>query len=177
MMVFHGDNQIASRKAWLEAKVGRQVLNLDGSSLVLADLLRVVNTKSLFDQDNSVFIENIFSRRPSVDKKEILTYLENNPNLDITIWENKAVITSLPNKSFDLPKYIFKFLDNPTIEGLHLVLQTMPVEQIFASLATRAHKQLKTKQITDLLQIDYKHKTSFMPYDLVMALELWITRL
>ena len=103
--------------------------------------------------------------------------IHESPLPNITMWEGKDVSTLLPNKKFDLPKYIFKFLDNPSVELLHLCLKSLPVEMLFASLVTRAHKQVKTVWIKELLQIDYKIKTGALPYDLVTALELWCTKL
>lgn len=179
MIILHGDNQVESRKVWIEAKKNKQVLEFDGAVLTVADLANAINTVSLFEQSNSIFIEGLFGRRVSTERKDLISYLEKHPDADITIWEGKDISTQvkdLPNRNLELPKYIFKFLDSPTIEGLHLVLQTMPVEQILASLATRAHKQLKLDWIKSLLTIDYAQKTSQAPYDLVAALELWIAK-
>ena len=114
-------------------------------------------------------------------QKEIVEYLINNQDKDIIVWEPKDLSAKVKNfknvQKFDLPKYIFSFLDNPTVPGLHLVLQTMPAEQIMASLATRAHKRANTKWLQELLTIDYKLKTGTLPYDLTVALELWCAKL
>lgn len=175
MIILHGNNQVASRQALLAAKEGRPVLEFMGSDLSLDQLVNAVETNSLFGQANTVVIERAFA------KKEISEYLAKNQDKDIIIWEPKDVSTKVKDfknvQKFDLPKYIFGFLDNPTISGLHQVLQTMPAEQILASLATRAHKRANTKWLQELLAIDYKIKTGVLPYDLATALELWCAKL
>ncbi|MEK7091078.1 MAG: hypothetical protein AAB887_01045 [Patescibacteria group bacterium] len=180
-MILHGDNQVASRQALLAAKEGKPTLEFMGSDLSLDQLVNAVETNSLFGQANTVIIEGLFSQRPSTNKKVIIEYLESHQDSDIIIWEGKDVTSQLKNitsvKIFDLPKYIFSFLDSPTISGLHQVLQTMPAEQIMASLATRAHKRANTKWLQELLAIDYKLKTGALPYDLATALELWCAKL
>lgn len=147
----------------------------------LDQLVNAVETNSLFGQANSVIIEGIFFQRPSANKKILTEYLELHQGSDIIIWESKDVTSQLKNfkniQKFDLPKYIFSFLDNPSVSGLHQVLQTMPVEQILASLGTRAYKRVNTKWLQELLTIDYKLKTGALPYDLTAALELWCAKL
>ena len=105
----------------------------------------------------------------------------------MVIWEPKDVsaqVKDLPSTKFDLPKYIFNFLDNPALESFHKCLEVMPVEQIFASLATRVHKALlgqgriaKNINPRELLDLEYKQKTSSPPYDLTSALEIWLTKI
>ena len=200
MTILHGDNQIASREAYLTAKQqaqkqGLNIVDLSGDTLTLPDLTQAVESKSLFGSANAVFIENLFSRRPSNDKKQIVDYLLKlvsplrlrGDQGVICIWEPKDVSTQIketPSQRFDLPKHIFAFLDNPNLSTLHLALSTVPVEQLFASLATRVHKVLlgqgrTSKKIDpiDLLEIDYKQKTSSAPYDLTAALEIWLSKL
>lgn len=181
MIILHGDNQVASRQALLKAKEGKSILEFIGSNLLLNQLVNAVETNSLFGQANTVIIEGIFSLRVSANKKSIVEYLESHQDSDVIIWESKDVSTQLKNfkniQKFDLPKYIFSFLDSPTIPGLQQVLQTMPPEQILASLATRAHKRANTKWLQELLAIDYKLKTGALPYDLTTALELWCAKL
>ena len=131
MIILHGDNQVTSRQALLAAKEGRTVLEFTGSNLLLDQLVNAVETNSLFGQANTIVIERAFA------KKEIVEYLINNQDKDIIVWEPKDLSAKVKNfknvQKFDLPKYIFSFLDNPTVPGLHLVLQTMPAEQIMLS--------------------------------------------
>lgn len=198
MQIIHGDNQIASREQFLLArqtaqKQGLNIVEFSGDSLTLSDLTQAVESKSLFGSANAVFIENLFSSRPSNAKKQIIAYLLKKAQENIVIWEAKDVsaqVKDMPSKRFDLPKHIFTFLDNPNLSTFHSALGTAPVEQIFASLVTRLHKvllgqgrfnrQFSNSQLStfnsQLLQIDYKQKTSSVPYDLTAALEIWLSK-
>src|SRR3989344_5342157 len=192
MLILHGDNQIASRERFLAArqeaqKQGLNVVELSGDQINLPGLTQAVESKSLFGSANAVFIEGLFSSRPSNAKKQIIGYLSKKLNENIIIWESKEVtaqVKDLPSTKFDLPKYIFNFLDNPALESFHKCLEVMPVEQIFASLATRVHKALlgqgriaKNINPRELLDLEYKQKTSSPPYDLTSALEIWLTKI
>ena len=175
MFILHGDDQVASRQALLTVKEGKSTLEFMGSNLTLDQLVNAVETNSLFGQANTVVIERAFA------KKEISEYLTKNQDKDIIIWEPKDVSVKVKDfknvQKFDLPKHIFKFLDSPSLSTLHLALSTAPVEVVFASLATRAHKRANTKWLQQLLIIDYKLKTGALPYNLTTALELWCAKL
>ncbi|MBI2008409.1 hypothetical protein HYS82_02005 [Candidatus Amesbacteria bacterium] len=192
MIILHGDNQIASREQFLAAKQsatkqGLNIVEFSGDRINLPDLTQAVESKSLFGSANAIFIESLFSSRPSNTKKQLIDYLTTKQNENIVIWEPKDVSTQLkniPSTKFDLPKYIFTFLDNPTLNSFHKCLEVLPVEQIFASLATRVHKNLLgvgriSKKINpkDLLDIEYKQKTSSPPYDLTTALEIFFSKI
>lgn len=192
MHIFHGDNQISSREQFLAAKQtaqkqGLNIVEFSGDQINLPGLTQAIESKSLFGSANAVFIEGLFSSRPSNSKKQLIDYLTTKQNDNIVIWEPKDVsiqLKDIPSSKFDLPKYIFSFLDNPTLESFHNCLEIMPVEQIFASLATRVHKALLgqgriAKKINpkELLDIEYKQKTSSPPYDLSAALEIWLTKI
>lgn len=181
MHILHGDHQVASREKLLELKRDKSVLEFFGADLTVDKLHTVLNTKSLFGPAHTVVIESLFSQRNSTQKKDLISYLLNHLESDVIIWEPKDVSAQAKDfpevLKFDLPKYIFSFLDNPTIPGLQQVLQTMPAEQIFASLATRAYKRANTKWLASLLDLDFKLKTGALPYDLATALELWCAKL
>lgn len=183
MIILHGENQVESRRQLLLAKSGKQLFELSGSSLDLNQLVTSIETNSLFGQANTVIIESVFSQRASTTKKKIIDYLEKSSSKDIIIWEPKDVTSQLKGfdqklvKKFDLPKHIFKFLDFPSLSTLRLALSVTPPEVVFASLITRAHKQVKTIWLQELLAIDYKLKTGILPYSLATALELWVAKI
>ena len=180
MLIIHGENQIASRQAFLVEKQNKQVINLSGEDSILSDIISSTSGQSLFGGEINLFVENIFSSRPSSRKTEIIDYLSKHTDLNIIIWESKDVSAQLKSfpaniiQKFDLPKVIFAFMDHPTVGLLHQCLQSMPIEQIFASLVTRLYKSEKTVDLLKLLELDYKSKTSQLPYDLVAGLELYI---
>ncbi|MEK7155049.1 MAG: hypothetical protein AAB697_02890 [Patescibacteria group bacterium] len=181
MLILHGDNQVASRQKLTELKKNASVLEFLGSDLTLETLANVMATKSLFGQANTIVIEGLFSQRTSNLKKELIAYLLAHQTSDVIVWEGKDVTAQVKDFSqvqkFDLPKFIFNFLDRPTIAGLHQVLQTMPAEQILASLATRAHKRANLSWLKSLLDLDYRLKSGVLPYDLATGLELWCAKL
>lgn len=215
MLIFHGDNQVASRQDFLKVKdaalkSGKQIINLSGGKLTLSELASSVETVSLLGSVNAVFVDDFFSRRQSNEKKEIVSYLQSSLG-DIFLWESKDQSAQLKSfsptviKKFDLPKYIFQFLDTLSLSTLHLALSTISPEQILALLAGHIHKLILAKEEVgdfpswqlaklrsqsskfsldqlstfnfQLLTIDYKLKTSALPYDLSTALELWTLKL
>mgnify|MGYP001565503277 CR=1 FL=1 len=186
MIILHGDNQVASRQQLTAAKQeavkqGKQLVEL-GSDITIEQVVSAVESNSLFGSSNLVVIENLFSGRPSNDRKAVVAYLLAKPG-DVVVWEGKDVSAKIKEfdpqfvRRFDLPKYIFAFLDNPTPQNLRKCLETMPVEQVFASLVTRMHKRGRADYLTGLLEIDYAQKTSSAPYDLAAALEIFMVRL
>lgn len=186
MIILHGDNQVASRQQLTTAKqeaakLGKQLIEL-GSDITVEQVVSAAQSNTLFGNSNLVVIENLFSGRPSNDRKAVVEYLLKTSG-DVVIWESKDVAAKIKDfdpqlvRRFDLPKYIFAFLDNPTPQNLHKCLESMPVEQVFASLVTRMHKRGRADYLTELLKIDYAQKTSSAPYDLAAALEIFMIRL
>lgn len=176
MIVIHGENQIASREYFLELRTKNYGDILDGDALTLTELQSKLEAVSLFGETQNIYIENLYSRRPSNEKKSIVEYIETkNPN-NLVIWEHKAVTTKAENKNFEMPKYLFAFWNKPSLKNFHLALQIAAVEQIFAGLITGAHKRQDRQALKEFLEIDYKNKTSALPYDLKAALEIWLVK-
>jgi len=213
MIIFHGDHNVSSRQATVDAradgvKKGLNILDYSGSGLTLSELSQKAESTSLLGETNLIFISDFFARRPGKEKTAILEYLKTHSNLPLVFWESKDVtsqLTGLPTttiKKFDLPKYIFKFLDSFSLELLDQTIQNTSPEQIMVLLSRRVRDLIlaklelltgpdwKTRQISyqsqkynleklkklysDLLKIDFTQKTSQMPYDLTSALELWV---
>lgn len=192
MFLLHGDNQLLSRQQYLRLKSdaeksGKQAVELAGADFSLPDLANALGTSSLFGQLPAVFIENFFSRRPSSAKDEIIAYLVSHADADIVLWEAKDVSSAAKAfppaavRLFPLPKYIFEFLDTLSLSSFRQSVSIAPVEQVFASLVTRVHKNLLANptpknqaRIAQLLEIDLAQKTSSVPYSLEAALELWL---
>ena len=176
MQIIHGENQISSRECFLEQRTQKAGDILDGDNLTLADLKSRLDAVSLFGESQNVYIENLYSRRPSNEKKAIIEYIESKNPENLVIWERKSVVTTANTKKFDLPKYLFAFWNKPDIKSFHLALQVAVVEQIFAGLITKAHNTKNKEWLNDFLEIDYKNKTSALPYDLKTALEIWLIK-
>ncbi len=176
MLIIHGENQIGSREYFLELRTQKPGDILDGDQLVLNDLQSKLSASSLFGESQTIYVENLFTRRPSNDKKAIIEFLESANPTNLVIWEHKAITTKAENKNFEMPKYLFAFWNKPTLKNFHLALQVAAVEQIFAGLITGAHKRQDKKTLKEFLDIDYKNKTSVLPYDLKAALEFWLIK-
>lgn len=215
MIILHGDNQVASRAQLTLAKQaavksGKQVIELEGD-VTLDQVVTAVESNSLFGNTNTVVIENLFSGRPSNQRKAVADYLLKNISSDIVAWDGKDISTKIKEfdplvvRRFDLPRTVFKFLDDLSLSSLELALQVTPAEQILALLAGHLHKLILVKesvanlpswqiaklnsQVTKfsleklkqmahkLLEIDYAQKTSASPYELATGLELWVARL
>lgn len=201
MQIIHGENQTASRQYYLALrgqaeKAGKQLTQIAGADCTLGSLVTAAESVSLLGESSLVYIEGIFSRRPSNEKKQIIEYLQAHPQLDILCWEGKDIGAQTKGfppaniKVFPLPKYLFDFLDTLSVDSYRKTIETAPVEQVFASVVTRIHKvligegKLKKPLTTDqlviaynqLLQIDYAQKTSTSPFELATALEVWLLK-
>jgi DNA polymerase III delta subunit len=216
MKVLHGEDQISSRRQLIALKTesrkkGNQLVELDGQNLTLTDLLNAVGTGSLFGGEVQVYIDQFFSRRPGKEKDQIVEYLKSQKDLGLVIWEGKDVSDQLKTFTpaisvrFDLPKYVFQFLDSLTLPLFQKALDSAAPEQIMALIVRQMHNLLLVKEgaaslpswqlsklqplaqkfssaklkqsYRDLLDIDYRAKTSGSVMDLAANLQLWIVRL
>ena len=159
----------------------------------------------------SVFVEDFFSRRPSAEKDKIRDYLSVNTPAGIVVWEAKDVSSQLKTypvasvRKFELPKYVFQFLDSFSLPALRSALSTTAPELVFSLLSGHLHKlimvkdgigsfpswqQSKLRSLAsrftlglllkmneELLTIDLKQKTSSAPYSLSAALELFTVKI
>jgi len=213
MIILHGDNQIASRQAFLALKqqaisAGKQVQEYSGDSLSLPQLVTAVESVSLFGTVNAVFVDGLFSRRPSNEKKTLIAYLSDHPKADISVWEHKDVAAQVKTfapasvRKFDLPKYLFVFLEHFTLPGLKQALTGSSPEQVFSLIVRQVRSLIMVKDnagnlpawqagklksqaagysteklislYRKLLAIDRAQKTSASPYGMETALELWV---
>lgn len=153
MLIIHGDNYSLSRQAWVDEKAKYpDALIIDGSNLNFSDLSKYLHTTSLFGSQRTLFVENLFSRRPSVEKNKILDYFSGfSPPPEIIFYDPKDVTASLkafpPSiiRKFDWPKYLYQFLDSFSLPSLRLTLGQMPPEVVLASLAKQLHNLLLLK--------------------------------
>jgi len=216
MLIIHGEDQPASRTRFLEIKKrlassGLLIVELAGTGLTLQELKTKTESISLLGDSPAVFIENIFSGRPGREKTRISEYLLEKIKEEIYIWEPGNVSLQLKNfppdsiEKYDLPKYIFRFLDHPTYALLIQSLENSAPEQIFSLLVSHFRKLIMVKEqagifpswqlqklksqaagfslshlislYKELLEIDYCSKTSSSSHNLAFSLELWLARL
>lgn len=207
MIIIHGENQVMSRAAFLEAKKGG--IELLGDELTLDQLVQLTESQDLFGNVNKVAIEGFFSRRPSNEKKKIIVYLENHQDAEIVMWDGKDITAQVKEfkntKKFDLPKTIWKYLDTFSLNDLKPTLENTAPELVFSLVAGQVRKLIQVKHNSldapawqlaklknqtskfspdkllqmhsDLLKIDYKTKTSGSALGLAGHLELWTLKL
>lgn len=216
MLIIHGDNQSASRNLFLEIKnqklsSGDQIIELSGRDITLTEIRNKLEASSLFGNKNCLFITDLFTAHSFREKSLIIDYLLSAVGENIYIWESRDVFPQLRKfppdsvRKFELPRYIFQFLDNMTLPLLHRALGNTPPEQLFALLVGHFHKLILIKDnagsfplwqkqkllqqasgykidhlkdaYAKLLELDYRHKTSASSQSLPFSLELWLSRL
>lgn len=154
MLILHGENIERSRKV-LSEKAKRftgELIRLEGDKIDLTDLKQAIESKSMFGKEKLIVVVNLFSRRLSKEKEELLKYckLENPENL--IVWEGKKIdgrilspFTLARIERFDLTPIIFRFLDSlsPTnkklsLALLHLCLTQETPEMVFYMVCRQA---------------------------------------
>lgn len=121
--LFHGDDNATSRNNLHEIKKKySDIRELNGDKLLPKDLESTLGTESLFGNE-TILIENLFSRLRSKDKEACIELLKNyQGERDILIWEKKALTkvttVKLPKdwviKESKPPAILFSFLDSIT---------------------------------------------------------------
>ena len=180
MLIVHGEDQIKSRQFFLNIKAQNPGDILEAEGMSASEFRVRMESVSLFGDKPYLYLEGLFSRRPSNDKREIIDYIRTSSPESLVIWEAKDVAVQLKDfkpefiKNFPLPKYASIFWSNPTLENLHKALTVVDIEPLFYGLMTVAHRSKNRDWINSLLEIEYKQKTSAVPYDLVAAIEFWL---
>lgn len=118
--LFHGDDNTASRNNLFEQKKKHiDIRELNGDKLLPKDLESTLGTESLFGNE-TILIENLFSRLRSKDKDACVQLLISyRGNRDILIWEKKTLTKLTTNKlpktwiikESKPPALLFNFLD------------------------------------------------------------------
>lgn len=164
--VFYGDNHVLSRKSFLsEQENCRQknweIIKLEGKTLDLTNLTQALESRSLFQKDRAVFIENIFSLPKSTQKDKLFSLLVNNCDSSVFIWENKDLTQAqikdfqkgFSFQQFRVPAVIFKFLDGLSpgktknnLDNFHLCLLNDDPEMIFQMLVRQLRLLLLAKE-------------------------------
>jgi DNA polymerase III, delta subunit. len=75
--LLHGDNQLESRNELnrlISGAESKELIRLDGEKTSLNEIVQALESSSLFGMEKLVIIENLFSRRQSKEKKEIIDW-------------------------------------------------------------------------------------------------------
>lgn len=168
---------VAKERSW-------EVVFLDDSTLSIKENL---SSSSLFGGERFFILKDI----KKLGKKEIEWINKNIDSLsgNLIIYHEGTIgailLKSLPKdikiEEFKLPQQLWNFLDNITVEGLHKIIKTEPIEFIFIMIAWKMKKRYLAspspkiaKIIEKLAQIDYSVKTG--KADLLLSLDLLIIK-
>jgi DNA polymerase III delta subunit len=151
ILLIHGDDLEASRNFYFEEKnkLGETIM-LNGDGLTLDVLFQNAENKSLFGSEQTLLIENFFTKNKSIaiETKKIVEYINSNKDLSIIFWEStelskasQALLKTATVKTFSFPQILFTFLDNVKpnnsavlIKLFHELRQNMEPELIFFML-------------------------------------------
>ena len=151
VLLIHGNDLATSRNFYFEEKNKLAgVILLDGEGLTLDQLFQNAENKSLFGNEQTLLIEDFFTKNKSIalETKKIVEYINNNKNLSIIFWEStelskaaQALLKNATVKTFSFPQILFTFLDSVRpnnseilIKLFHELKQNMEPELIFFML-------------------------------------------
>lgn len=114
MLLFHGDNQIASRKALLShidsiRDQFSRVLFYPASELNLPELHSILGAVDLFNQQNISVIEELHSLPVSTKKSALISILsQNTAAKHVILWEKKVLTAKQLSTLGDIQAQFFK---------------------------------------------------------------------
>ncbi len=122
IVIIHGTDIAKSRNFYIETrqKIANPVI-FEGKNLDYNTFFQTFEGDSLFTSDKDVFVENLFTNKKSnsTDLKQIVEYINKNPNLNLVFWEDKeltkaqvAQIKKAQVNLFNYPQILFTFLDS-----------------------------------------------------------------
>jgi len=151
VLLIHGNDLATSRNLYFEEK--NKLIDpilLEGDGLTLDSLFQNAENKSLFGSDQTILIENFFTKNKSIaiETKKIVEYINANKNLSLIFWEpielsktTQALLKNATVKTFSFPQVLFTFLDNLRPNNLEILIklfhdlkQNMEAELIFFML-------------------------------------------
>lgn len=120
--VVHGDDIVSSRKHFVDLKnKAHEPVSLNGSSVIIPDLMQALEGTALFQDQKHIFIEELFGKKKTTARelKEITEYIAaHSDSASVVIWEPKQLtpatlklIGSASAKLFKLPQSVFLFVD------------------------------------------------------------------
>lgn len=123
LILIHGDDIVASRKALNELKtkyVSYEQIIFEGSRISLTDIITAADSLSLFSTGKFIIIENLLSGPMSKAKEEILDFISSGKmQTTVVFCEQKEIGKLIVKKYFSqaniiscqLPAILFRFLD------------------------------------------------------------------
>ena len=84
--ILHGDNFVASRKAFVNHKAN---LKLNAKTIKPEDLIQSLESNALFSNNHLLAIENLLTLPRSKNKQALIDLVLNSTNRKIILWEKK----------------------------------------------------------------------------------------
>lgn len=201
--IFHGDNQLESRKAlndYLDQFKDTNILRLDSKTIDLEKINLFLQESSLFNDKKILSISNLFSTNKAILDK-VNQLLNQSDNLEIVIWQDKT-LTATQIKTFKNPQVKIFPLNNKLFSCLnsirpknitqviplyHQVIEMGLYDLFLYFLKNNFKKQLTSYSKFDqptakriylqLIELDFKNKTGELSIPKELALERILTNL
>lgn len=167
--LFHGDHVCQSRKelgTWREKYTDREIVNLDGKTATITDLIQATESASLFGTMRLVIVENIFSKqfaRKSKEMEKLVAFLKHiPPEIQLIFWEEKElsknIIRQLPRSAdvalFNPQRQIFALVESmrpgnssQSLELFHRCLKNDSAELVFAMIVRQLRLMIMNKDV------------------------------
>ncbi len=151
LTIIHGDDIATSRNLLLDFKKKfPEAITINGENVSLTDLVQILEGDGLFNENKTIIIEQILSRKRTLKSSDTLLDIIKAKTLekDIILWEgkelDKKVLSLFPHsvvKTCNLPQTLFLFLDSlrpgngkKLISLYHKTLETVEPEMVFHML-------------------------------------------
>lgn len=201
--IFHGDNQLESRRAFngfLDQNKNIDILRLDSKNIDVDKVNLFLQESSLFNTKKILGISNLFSANKSI-LDQLFKLINQIENIDIVLWQDKTLtatqLKTFKNskvQNFPLDNKLFACLNSIKPKNLakiiplyHQVLDIGLYDLFLYFLKNNFRKQLTSypkfdQQITrrfylQLIELDFKNKTGDLTIPKELALERLLTNL
>ena len=120
LTIIHGDDTSSSRNYYLsERQKAAEKKIVDGNTTTLTDLMQIFSGNGLFGDQETIFIEELVSKRKSTkDIEELVSFVTSQTDATVFVWESKLLTPKQVGlfgkaviKEFKIPTVIFAFLD------------------------------------------------------------------
>jgi len=201
--IFHGDNQLESRKAFsdfMDQNNDTDILRLDSKNIEFDKVNLFLQESSLFNTKKILSVSNLFSTNKSI-LDQINKLINQIENIDVVIWQDKTLtpiqLKTFKNaqvKNFPLDNKLFICLNSIKPKNIsrviplyHQVIELGLYDLFLYFLKNNFRKQLtsypKFDQLTtkrfylQLIDLDFKNKTGELTIPKELALERMLTNL
>ena len=201
--IFHGDNQLESRKAFsnhLDQNKDADILRIDSKNINIDQVNLFLQESSLFNTKKVLSISNLFSINKSIID-QINKLINQSQNVDIVIWQDKTLTPTQAKifknsqiKNFPLDNKLFSCLNavkpknlSKVIPLYHQVIDLGLYDLFLYFLKSNFRKQLTSyskfdqsitkKTYLQLIELDFKNKTGELSIPKELALERILTNI